>query len=161
MATLISVLSWMNSNIFIIHCAYSQEQNQLCISKKADIIVSIHIKINLLLIAFCALWRLSLYCASAGLILVCNPSYELRPVVMKLNEIHCYSCVESTAARPVTETDDMSTAQLLAITLRRTEMYVIPSGKNWSTLPAALGHGVYTASNRNEYQKHKNNNVSG
>jgi hypothetical protein len=28
-------------------------------------------------------------------------------------------------------------------------------------LPAALGTGVYSASNRNEYQKHKNNNVSG
>jgi hypothetical protein len=28
-------------------------------------------------------------------------------------------------------------------------------------LPAALGSGVYSASNRNEYQKHKNNNVSG
>jgi hypothetical protein len=27
-------------------------------------------------------------------------------------------------------------------------------------LPAALGPGVYSASNRNEYQKHKNN-VSG
>jgi hypothetical protein len=27
--------------------------------------------------------------------------------------------------------------------------------------PAALGPGVYSASNRNEYQKHKNNNVSG
>jgi hypothetical protein len=27
-------------------------------------------------------------------------------------------------------------------------------------LPAALGPGVYSASNRNEYQKHKNNNVS-
>jgi hypothetical protein len=28
-------------------------------------------------------------------------------------------------------------------------------------LIAALGPGVYPASNRNEYQKHKNNNVSG
>jgi hypothetical protein len=28
-------------------------------------------------------------------------------------------------------------------------------------LPAALGPRVYSASNRNEYQKHKNNNVSG
>jgi hypothetical protein len=28
-------------------------------------------------------------------------------------------------------------------------------------LPASLGSGVYTASNRHEYQKHKNNNVSG
>jgi hypothetical protein len=28
-------------------------------------------------------------------------------------------------------------------------------------LPAALGPGVYSASNRNEYQKHKNNKVSG
>jgi hypothetical protein len=27
-------------------------------------------------------------------------------------------------------------------------------------LPAALGPGVYSASSRNEYQKHKNNNVS-
>jgi hypothetical protein len=27
-------------------------------------------------------------------------------------------------------------------------------------LPAALGPGVYSASNGNEYQKHKNNNVS-
>jgi hypothetical protein len=27
-------------------------------------------------------------------------------------------------------------------------------------LPAALGPGFYSASNRNEYQKHKNNNVS-
>jgi hypothetical protein len=30
-----------------------------------------------------------------------------------------------------------------------------------SMLPAALGPEVYSASNRNEYQKHKNNNVSG
>jgi hypothetical protein len=30
-----------------------------------------------------------------------------------------------------------------------------------SILPAALGPGVYSASNRNEYQKQKNNNVSG
>jgi hypothetical protein len=28
-------------------------------------------------------------------------------------------------------------------------------------LPAALAPGVCSASNRNEYQKHKNNNVSG
>jgi hypothetical protein len=28
-------------------------------------------------------------------------------------------------------------------------------------LPAALDPGVYSASNRNEYQKQKNNNVSG
>jgi hypothetical protein len=28
-------------------------------------------------------------------------------------------------------------------------------------LPTALGPGVYSASNRNEYQKHQNNNVSG
>jgi hypothetical protein len=28
-------------------------------------------------------------------------------------------------------------------------------------LPAALGTGVYSASNRNKYQKHKNINVSG
>jgi hypothetical protein len=28
-------------------------------------------------------------------------------------------------------------------------------------LPAALGPGVYSASNKNEYQKHKNNNISG
>jgi hypothetical protein len=28
-------------------------------------------------------------------------------------------------------------------------------------VPAALGPGVYSASFRNEYQKHKNNNVSG
>jgi hypothetical protein len=28
-------------------------------------------------------------------------------------------------------------------------------------LSATLGPGVYSASNRNEYQKHKNNNVSG
>jgi hypothetical protein len=28
-------------------------------------------------------------------------------------------------------------------------------------LPAALGPGVYSASNRNEYQKRRNNNVSG
>jgi hypothetical protein len=27
-------------------------------------------------------------------------------------------------------------------------------------LQASLGPGVYSASNRNEYQKHKNNNVS-
>jgi hypothetical protein len=29
------------------------------------------------------------------------------------------------------------------------------------SLPVALGPGVYSASNRNEYQKLKNNNVSG
>jgi hypothetical protein len=28
-------------------------------------------------------------------------------------------------------------------------------------LPAALGPGVYSPSNKNEYQKRKNNNVSG
>jgi hypothetical protein len=28
-------------------------------------------------------------------------------------------------------------------------------------LPAALDPGVYSASNRNEYQKHKNNDASG
>jgi hypothetical protein len=28
-------------------------------------------------------------------------------------------------------------------------------------IPASLGPGVYSASNRNEYQKHKNNNVYG
>jgi hypothetical protein len=32
---------------------------------------------------------------------------------------------------------------------------------NYLILPAALGPGVYSISNRNEYQKHKNNNVSG
>jgi hypothetical protein len=33
--------------------------------------------------------------------------------------------------------------------------------KIYLILPAALGPGVYSASNRNEYQEHKNNNVSG
>jgi hypothetical protein len=33
--------------------------------------------------------------------------------------------------------------------------------KIYLILLAALGPGVYSASNRNEYQKHKNNNVSG
>jgi hypothetical protein len=33
--------------------------------------------------------------------------------------------------------------------------------KIYLILPAALGPGVYSASNRNEYQKQKNNNVSG
>jgi hypothetical protein len=33
--------------------------------------------------------------------------------------------------------------------------------KFYLILPAALGPGVYWASNRNEYQKHKNNNVCG
>jgi hypothetical protein len=28
-------------------------------------------------------------------------------------------------------------------------------------LPAALGPGIYSASNRSEYRKHQNNNVSG
>jgi hypothetical protein len=28
------------------------------------------------------------------------------------------------------------------------------------TLPVAIGPGVYSTSKRNEYQKHKNNNVS-
>jgi hypothetical protein len=32
---------------------------------------------------------------------------------------------------------------------------------NLSNPPAALHPGVYSASNRYEYQKHKNNNVSG
>jgi hypothetical protein len=32
--------------------------------------------------------------------------------------------------------------------------------KMYLILPAALGPGVYSASNRNEYQKHQNNNVS-
>jgi hypothetical protein len=32
--------------------------------------------------------------------------------------------------------------------------------KNYLILPAALGLWVYSASNRDEYQKHKNNNVS-
>jgi hypothetical protein len=31
----------------------------------------------------------------------------------------------------------------------------------YSILPAALGPGVHSASNRNEYWKHKNNNVPG
>jgi hypothetical protein len=41
---------------------------------------------------------------------------------------------------------------------------LIPDEVNFSIyliLQAALGSGVYSASNRNEYQKHKNNNVSG
>jgi hypothetical protein len=33
--------------------------------------------------------------------------------------------------------------------------------KIYLILSAALGPGVYSASNRNEYQKHKNNNVLG
>jgi hypothetical protein len=33
--------------------------------------------------------------------------------------------------------------------------------KIYIILPAALGPGVYSGSNTNEYQKHKNNNVSG
>jgi hypothetical protein len=33
--------------------------------------------------------------------------------------------------------------------------------KIYLILSAALGPGVYSASNTNEYQKHKNNNVSG
>jgi hypothetical protein len=40
----------------------------------------------------------------------------------------------------------------------------IPDEMIFSTyliLPDALGPGVYSTPNRNEYQKHKNNNVSG
>jgi hypothetical protein len=40
----------------------------------------------------------------------------------------------------------------------------IPDEVNFSIyliLPAALGPAVYSAFNRNEFQKHKNNNVSG
>jgi hypothetical protein len=33
--------------------------------------------------------------------------------------------------------------------------------KIYVILPAAISPGVYCAFNRNEYQKHKNNNVSG
>jgi hypothetical protein len=33
--------------------------------------------------------------------------------------------------------------------------------KIYLIFPVAPGLGVYSASNRNEYQKHKNNNVSG
>jgi hypothetical protein len=33
--------------------------------------------------------------------------------------------------------------------------------KIYLILPATLGPLIYSASNRNEYQKHKNNNVSG
>jgi hypothetical protein len=33
--------------------------------------------------------------------------------------------------------------------------------KIYLILPVALGPGIYSASSRNEYQKHKNNNVSG
>jgi hypothetical protein len=42
-----------------------------------------------------------------------------------------------------------------------------PEGRGFETrlkyliLPASLGPGVYSASNRNEYQKQKNYNVSG
>jgi hypothetical protein len=41
-----------------------------------------------------------------------------------------------------------------------------PDGCEWIfsiylILPAELGPGVHSASNRNEYQKQKNNNVSG
>jgi hypothetical protein len=37
-----------------------------------------------------------------------------------------------------------------------------PEGRGFETRdPAALVPGVYSASNRNEYQKHKNNNVLG
>jgi hypothetical protein len=35
------------------------------------------------------------------------------------------------------------------------------SSPTLSRLPAALGPGIHSASNRNECQKHKNNNVSG
>jgi hypothetical protein len=35
-----------------------------------------------------------------------------------------------------------------------------PEGRGFVTLPAALSHGVYSASNINEYQKQKNN-ISG
>jgi hypothetical protein len=35
-----------------------------------------------------------------------------------------------------------------------------PEGRRFKALPAALGPGVHSASNRNEYQKQKNN-VSG
>jgi hypothetical protein len=50
-----------------------------------------------------------------------------------------------------------------AIATNRKVAGSIPDEVNFSiylTLPAVLGPGVYSASNRNEYQKHKNNNVS-
>jgi hypothetical protein len=38
--------------------------------------------------------------------------------------------------------------------------FLIPNEVNLFQFPAALGPRVYSASNRNEYQKQKNNNVS-
>jgi hypothetical protein len=46
----------------------------------------------------------------------------------------------------------------------KTARYSIPDEVNfliYLILPAALGPGVYSASTRNECQKHKNNNASG
>jgi hypothetical protein len=37
----------------------------------------------------------------------------------------------------------------------------VPDEVIYVIFPAAIGPGVYSASNRNKYQKHKNNNVSG
>jgi hypothetical protein len=36
-----------------------------------------------------------------------------------------------------------------------------PEGRGFETLQAAVDPGVYSASNINEYRKHKKNNVSG
>jgi hypothetical protein len=40
-------------------------------------------------------------------------------------------------------------------------LFSISYTEEYLILPAALGPGVYSASNRNEYQKHKTYNVSG
>jgi hypothetical protein len=83
---------------------FSLKNRISCVSNNADIIVSIHIKIYLLLITFLVLSRLSLFYTCAGLAFVYNISYKLCFVVMKFSSVLCYLCAESTATRPVTET---------------------------------------------------------
>jgi hypothetical protein len=51
-----------------------------------------------------------------------------------------------------------------ALCYKREVARSVPDGvifKSYLILPAVLGPEVYSASNRNEYQKQKNNNVSG
>jgi hypothetical protein len=50
---------------------------------------------------------------------------------------------------------------LALVSFLKITFLVVSEFLNYLILPAALGPGVHSACNRNEYQKQKNNNVSG
>jgi hypothetical protein len=83
------------------------------------------------------------------------PAYGGGVHTNMLKKYHKATVRYGTYAPTYAPQEPYSTTYSFHFKLRIMSIYII------STFKKRLGPGVYSASNRNEYQKHRNNNVSG